>query len=98
MTENPEVPGEEARRGSTAPGLEGEGGQYVDGDYGDAGTVDVPAVNPEAGEYRDGDYGDAGTAGAAHEADAVRERLTDGQVNTTAEERGPLHGDTDSER
>ena len=39
MTENPEVPGEELRKGSTAPGLEGEGGQYVDGDYGDAGTA-----------------------------------------------------------
>lgn len=98
MTENPEVPGEEARRGSTAPGLEGEGGQYVDGDYGDAGTVGESAGNLQDAEYPDGDYGDAGTTGAAHEADAVRERLTDGQVNTTAEERGPLHGDTDSER
>jgi hypothetical protein len=98
MTENPEVPGEEPRTGSTAPGLEGEGGQYVDGDYGDAGTVGEPAGNLQDAEYPDGDYGDAGTAGAAHEADAVRERLTDGQVNTTAEERGPLHGDTDSER
>jgi hypothetical protein len=92
MTENPETPGEEARRGSTAPGLEGEGGQYVDGDYGDAGTVGEPAENLEEGEYPDGDYGEAGTA---HEADAVRERLVDGQVNTTAEERGPLHGDTE---
>ncbi|CCQ44190.1 putative uncharacterized protein [Pseudarthrobacter siccitolerans] len=98
MTENPETPGEEARRGSTAPGLEGEGGQYVDGDYGDAGTVGEPAGNLAEAEYPDGDYGDAGTAGTAHEADAVRERLTDGQVNTTAEERGPLHGHSDNDR
>jgi hypothetical protein len=54
MTENPEVPGEEPRKGSTAPGLEGEGGQYVDGDYGDAGTVGEPAGNLEDGEYEDG--------------------------------------------
>jgi hypothetical protein len=98
MTENQETLGEEPRKGSTAPGLEGEGGQYVDGDYGDAGTVGEPAGNLEDGEYEDGDYGPAGTAGRAHEADSVRERLTDGQVNTTAEERGPLHGDRDSER
>jgi hypothetical protein len=98
MTENPETPGEEARRGSTAPGLEGEGGQYVDGDYGDAGAAGEPAGNLGDAEYPDGDYGEAGTAGTAHEADEVRERLTDGQVNTTAEERGPLHGDTGSDR
>jgi hypothetical protein len=97
MTENPEIPGEEARKGSTAPGLEGEGG-YVSGDYGEAGTVGTPAEDLEDGEYEEGDYGDAGTVGAAHETDALRERLTDGQVNTTAKERGPLHGDTDSGR
>jgi hypothetical protein len=98
MTENPEIPGEEPRKGSTAPGLEGEGGQYVDGDYGDAGTVGEAAATREDGEYEDGDYGAAGTAGAARETDAIREGLTDGQVNTTAEERGPLHGRRDSDR
>lgn len=98
MTENPEIPGEEPRKGSTAPGLEGEGGQYVDGDYGDAGTVGEAAPNLEHGEYEDGDYGDAGTAGRAHETDAVREGLTGGPVNTTADGRGPLHGRRDSER
>ena len=76
MTENPEIPGEEARTGSSAPGLEGEGGQYVDSDYGD-GSVESAAETPE---------------------DGILERLTDGQVNTTAEERGPLHGDPDAER
>ena len=98
MTENPEVPGEEPRKGSAAPGLEGEGGQYVDGDYGDAGTVGEPAGNLEDGEYEDGDYGSAGTTGAGRETDAIREGLTDRQVNTTDEERGPLHGRRDSER
>lgn len=76
MTENPEIPGEEARAADSAPGLEGEGGQYGDSDYGD-GSVE--------------------SAGEAAE-DGIRERLTDGQVNTTAEERGPLHGDPDAER
>ena len=75
MTENPEIPGEEERTGSSAPGLEGEGGQYLDSDYG--GSVES---SEEAAE------------------DGIRERLTDGQVNTTAEERGPLHGDPDAER
>ncbi|TNB69615.1 hypothetical protein FHJ30_18760 [Arthrobacter sp. BB-1] len=89
---------EQPRKGSTAPGLEGEGGQYVDGDYGDAGTVGDAAAARDDGEYEDGDYGEAGTAGRARETDAVREGLTDGQVNTTAEERGPLHGRRDSER
>jgi hypothetical protein len=76
MTENPEIPGEEARAGSSAPGLEGEGGQYVDSDYGDGGSEES-AGTPE---------------------DAVREGLTDGQVMSTTEERGPLHGDRDAER
>ncbi|MFP5366157.1 MAG: hypothetical protein ACLGIS_04730 [Actinomycetes bacterium] len=98
MTENPEIPGEEPRRGSTAPGLEGEGGQYVDGDYGDAGTVGEPAGNVEDGEYPDGDYGEAGSTGTAPEADTIREGLTDRQVNSTADERGPLHGDDGSGR
>ncbi|MDQ0662619.1 hypothetical protein QFZ35_001117 [Arthrobacter ulcerisalmonis] len=143
MTENPEVAAEEPRKGSSAPGLEGEGGQYVDGDYGDAGAVERPAgelddqypegdygaagtagspagsvedggqyvdgdygdagaINePERaladGEYEEGDYGDAGTAGGRTE-EAIREGLTDRQVQTTAEERGPLHGDRDTER
>ncbi|WP_411374621.1 hypothetical protein ACLH0K_16540 [Arthrobacter sp. MPF02] len=98
MTENPEIPGEEARRGSSAPGLEGEGGQYVDGDYGDAGSVESPAANLEDGEYPDGDYGAAGAGGEARAEDGIRERLTDGQVNSTADERGPLHGGPDVER
>ena len=80
---------EQPRKGSTVPGLEGEGGQYVDGDYGDAGTVGDVAANREDGEYEDGDYGAAGTAGRAREADVIGEELTDEQVNTTAEERRP---------
>ena len=86
MTENQESPAEQPRKGSTSPGLEGEGGQYVDGDYGDAGAVGEPAGNLEDGEYPDGDYGEAGTSGTAREADAVRE------------ERDPLRGRRDSER
>jgi hypothetical protein len=78
--------------------MEGEGGQYMDGDYADAGAVDTPAESLEAGQYPDGDYGDAGTTGSVSPEDAGRERLTEGQVNTTAEERGTLHGDPDAER
>lgn len=145
MTENPEFAAEEPRKGSSAPGLEGEGGQYVDGDYGDAGAVDRqaegagdgqyprgdygeagPAETREEnageggqyvdgdygdagtinepdrgeldGEYEEGDYGDAGATGGARPENAIREGLTDGQVQTTAEERGPLHGDRNTGR
>lgn len=87
---------EEPRKGSTAPGLEGEGGQYVDGDYGDAGTVNAPPENLEEGEYPDGDYGDAGASGADRQEQAIRDGLTGGQVQGTDEERGPLHGHRDT--
>jgi hypothetical protein len=93
MSENHDAAaGDEPRKASTAPGLEGEGGQYVDGDYGDAGVVGAAEAEPEEGEYPDGDYGDAGASGTARTEDAIREGLTDRQVNTTDEERGPLHG------
>ncbi|MBT2565983.1 hypothetical protein J7I84_05625 [Arthrobacter sp. ISL-85] len=98
MTENPEVAAEEPREGSSAPGLEGEGGQYVDGDYGNAGTINEPDRGAADGEYEEGDYGDAGATGGARTENAIREGLTDGQVQGTAEERGPLHGDRDTER
>ena len=74
MTESHEAAFDEhPRRGSTEPGLEGEGGQYGEGDL----------ENP-AEDFRN--------------EDAVREGLTDGQVMSTSEERGPLHGDPDTER
>ena len=70
MTENQESPAEQPRKGSTAPGLEGEGGQYVDGDYGDAGAVEDPAENLADGEYPDGDYGAAGASGEGRRGEA----------------------------
>jgi hypothetical protein len=74
MTENHEAAFDEhPRPGSTAPGLEGEGGQYGEGDI-------------------------ENSAEDSREEDAVREGLTDGQVMTTSEERGPLHGDPDADR
>ncbi|MGX9899532.1 hypothetical protein ACW0JT_05865 [Arthrobacter sp. SA17] len=68
MSENEEfeTSREEKRHTSTPnPALEGEGGQYMDGDYGDAGAVDEPAVSPAPGAYPEGDYGDAGVADEA---------------------------------
>jgi hypothetical protein len=97
MTENPEVAAEEPRKGNSAPGLEGEGGQYVDGDYGTAGAINEPDRDLD-GDYEEGDYGDAGTTEGASTEEAIREGLTDGQVQSTAEERGPLHGRPDSDR
>ena len=53
MTENQESPAEQPRKGSTAPGLEGEGGQYVDGDYGEAGTSGTAREADAVREERD---------------------------------------------
>lgn len=72
MTENT-ARDEEPRKASSAPGLEGEGGQYVEGDYGDAGVVGGAEELIEEGEYPEGNYGDAGTLGAARGAEAARE-------------------------
>ena len=76
MSEHQDAADSDPRKASTAPGLEGEGGQYVDGDYGDAGVVGGAEVEPEEGEYPDGNYGDAGTPRTARPEG----------------ERGPLHG------
>ncbi len=74
MTENRESAAEERpRKGNSAPGLEGEGGQYTEGDYGDAGSVEAPADDLE-GEYQDGDYGDSGTSGTAREVEVDEDR------------------------
>lgn len=63
MTENSESSSEgKAHTGSRNPALEGDSGQYVEGDYGDAGVAgQEPAA--EKGDYAAGDYGDAGMAG-----------------------------------
>jgi hypothetical protein len=64
MSESIESPAEHGRRkASTEPGLEGEGGQYVEGDYGDAGMLG-DAAESQDGEYTEGDYGDAGAVPA----------------------------------
>lgn len=66
MTENP-ARDDEPRKASSAPGLEGEGGQYVEGDYGDAGVVGGVEEQPEEGDYPKGNYGDAGVVGGVEE-------------------------------
>ncbi len=62
MTENT-APDDDRRKAGSAPGLDGEGGQYTEGDYGDAGMVGG-AEEPEEGDYPEGDYGDAGAVGS----------------------------------
>ncbi|MDQ0676706.1 hypothetical protein QFZ30_000088 [Arthrobacter pascens] len=65
MSENIESAAEhERRKASTEPGIEGEGGQYTEGDYGDAGLVGDDADESKDGEYTEGDYGDAGAVPA----------------------------------
>lgn len=89
MSENEEfeTSREEKRHTSTPnPALEGEGGQYVDGDYGDAGVVDEPAAAVE-GEYEEGDYGDAGKVDPSG--------LTQRQRNATGDDVVPGRADDD---
>jgi hypothetical protein len=64
----------ERRKASTEPSLAGESGQYVEGDYGDAGVVGPEVEETIEGEYPEGDYGDAGTAGTAREAETDEEK------------------------
>ena len=56
------IPAAEAPSAGEGAGLESDAGQYVEGDYGDAGVAgENPAGAPE-GEYPEGDYGKAGVA------------------------------------
>jgi hypothetical protein len=70
MTENSESGAAgKAHTGSRNPALEGDSGQYVEGDYGDAGVAgqEADATSPRA-NIRQGDYGDAGAVGASRRA------------------------------
>jgi hypothetical protein len=81
MTENT-ARDEEPRKASSAPGLEGEGGQYVEGDYGDAGVVGGVEEQPEEGDYPEGNYGDAGIVGTARSGETAREVEEDEDRNS----------------
>jgi hypothetical protein len=92
MSENEEFEAarEQKRHTSTPnPALEGEGGQYVDGDYGDAGLVDESTTSPTEGTYDEGDYGDAGTVDPSGMTQRPREVTGDDVV--------PGRGDDDTE-
>ncbi|MBT2521515.1 hypothetical protein [Arthrobacter sp. ISL-28] len=72
MTENSEsTAAGKAHTSSRNPALEGDSGQYVEGDYGDAGVVGDEAAAADEGEYAEGDYGNAGAVRAA--SDEVEE-------------------------
>jgi hypothetical protein len=61
MTENSESgDAGKTHNSSRNPALEGDSGQYVEGDYGDAGVTGQESANESEGEYAAGDYGDAG--------------------------------------
>jgi hypothetical protein len=94
MSENSEfeaTPAEKRHVSTPNPALEGEGeGQYVEGDYGDAGVVDDVSPGAAEGEYQDGDYGDAGTVDPSG--------LTAGlDRETKGEDTVPGRGDDDTE-
>lgn len=73
MSENT-APEEGRRKGSTEPGLEGEGDQYAEGEYGEAGDVGGTERQAEEGGYPEGDYGEAGTVGSAREVEVDEDK------------------------
>ena len=73
MSENT-APEEEPRKGSTEPGLEGEGGQYEEGDYGEAGTAGGAENQNQEGDYPEGDYGNAGSVDSAREVEVDEDK------------------------
>ena len=61
MTENSESGNAgKTHNSSRNPALEGDSGQYVEGDYGDAGVAGQESAAEPEGRYSEGDYGDAG--------------------------------------
>jgi len=61
MTENSESGNAgKTHNSSRNPALEGDSGQYVEGDYGDAGVAGQESATEPKGGYSEGDYGDAG--------------------------------------
>lgn len=65
MSENSEFDRTAADAETEADAGEVSEGQYVEGDYGKAGTAGENPATAEEGEYAAGDYGEAGTAGAS---------------------------------
>ncbi|GAA1254321.1 hypothetical protein [Arthrobacter pascens] len=71
MTENSEPNSAgKTHASSRNPALEGDSGQYVEGDYGDAGVVGDDARADTKGQYSGGDRGDAGSAEGPADAEA----------------------------
>lgn len=64
MSENKESDATKRHVSTPNPAVEGDSGQYVTGDYGEAGAVDAGAASKSSGEYATGDYGEGGTVDA----------------------------------
>jgi hypothetical protein len=61
VSENSEFEAEKEPSTEPAPAVEGDSGQYVEGDYGAGGSVPDEAVGSVEGGYGAGDYGAAGS-------------------------------------
>lgn len=96
MTENSESGTQgKAHTGSRNPALEGESGQYVEGDYGDAGAAGGESAAEPKGEYPAGDYGDAGTVESSAQVEEGEYPEGDyGRAGTVGQE---LPGDEEGE-
>lgn len=70
MTENSESGAAgKTHSSSRNPALEGDSGQYVEGDYGDAGVAGQESSAEPRGDYATGDYGGAGTVAPPAESE-----------------------------
>ncbi len=104
MSENSEFEAEKLPADDRDATVEGEPGQYVDGDYGSAGIAGEETAAAAEGEYPDGSYGAAGdvveeTAGAVegeYESGDYGTAGTVGENLVTADDDDAEYPDGDS--
>lgn len=86
MSENSEFEAEKHHTSEPKPAVEGDSGQYVDGDYGTAGIAGEEPVTVDR-EYPEGNYGAAGAVAedAAGAVEGEYEAGDYGKAGTTGE-------------
>jgi hypothetical protein len=87
VSENSEFEARKQPATEPAPAVERNSGQYVDGDYGEAGIAREDETTAGEGEYSEGDYGTAGAVEkqAAGAVDGEYGVSDDGMAGTAGE-------------
>jgi hypothetical protein len=95
VSENSEFEARKQPATEPAPAVERNSGQYVDGDYGEAGIAREDETTAGEGEYSEGDYG---TAGAVEKpAGAVDGEYSEGDYGTAGAVEKQAAGAVDGE-